>query len=126
MRDLTVTGVQTCALPISSGAESTTSRTASGFAIGTPSSSHHGAPHTQRLSGPVEFALCPVDQGSGARVAVAKIRCAGFGVDGGALFASLGSDPAEAGAPSVRTKSGSGTEMVGGRIPRDSRTGATI
>ena len=67
-----------------------------------------------------------VEEGSGARVAIAKIRSAGFGVDGGTLFASLRSDPAEAGATTVRTKSGSGTKMVGGRIPRDSRTGATV
>ena len=98
------------------GAESTASRTTSGFAIGAASSSHDGAPHSERLPGPVELALCAVDQGSGARVAVAKVRSAGFGVDGGTLFASLGSDPAEAGATSVRTKSGRGTEMAGGRI----------
>src|SRR3989442_9600452 len=89
-----------------SSAESATSRKASSFAIGTTSSSHDGAPHYQWLSGPVELALCTVDEGSGARFAVAKIRSAGFGVDGGTLFASLGSDPAEAGATSVRTKSG--------------------
>ena len=67
-----------------------------------------------------------MDQRSGARVAVAKIRSAGFGVDGGTLLASLGSDPAEAGAPSVRTKSGCGTGMARGRISSDSRTGATV
>src|SRR5207249_12111599 len=71
------------------GAEGPTSRTASGFATETASSSHDGAPHCQRLSGPVEHAVCAVDPGSGARVAVAKIRSAGFGVDGGTLFASL-------------------------------------
>ena len=65
------------------------------------------------MPGPVELALCVVDPGSGARVVVAKIRCASLGVDGGALFASLGSDPAEAGETGVRTKSGGGTEMVG-------------
>src|SRR5713101_7098741 len=40
-----------------SGAESTTSRTACGFAIGTTSSSHDGAAHCQRLSRPVELAF---------------------------------------------------------------------
>src|ERR1019366_2787980 len=108
------------------GAESTASRTTSGFAIGAAPSSHDGAPHSQRLPGPVELALCAVDEGSGARVAVPKIRSAGFGVDGGTLFASLGTDPTEAGAASVRTKSGRGTEMAGGRISIDSRTGATV
>src|ERR1700688_4394198 len=104
------------------GGTRTASRTASGFAIGTTSSSQDGAPHSQRLPGPVELALCAVDEGSGARVAVAKVRSAGFGVDGGTLFASLGADPTEAGATSVRTKSGRSTEMAGRRISIDSRT----
>src|SRR6266478_10064032 len=69
------------------GAESTTAGTPSGCAIGTASSSHDGAPHSQRLPGPVELALCVVDQRSGARVAVAKVQGAGFGVDGRTLFA---------------------------------------
>jgi len=63
----------------------------------------------------VELALRAVDQRSGARVAVAKVCSAGFGVDGGALFASLESDPAEAGAPSVRTKSSRGADHQAGR-----------
>src|SRR5580700_5173309 len=109
-----------------SGVESTASGTAPGCALGTAPGSDHGAPYSERLPGPVELALCAVDPGSGARVAVAKIRCAGFGVDGGTLLASLGIDPAEAGAPRVRTKPGCGTEMAGGRISLDSRTGATI
>ncbi len=108
------------------GAKSTTSRTASGFATGATSSSDDSAPHSERLPGPVELALCAVDQRSGARVAVAKVRSAGFGVDGGTLFASLGSDSAKAGATSVRTKSGRRTEMARGRISIDSRTGATV
>jgi hypothetical protein len=108
------------------GAESATARTASGFALGTPSSRHGGAPYSERLPGPVELALCAVDPGSRARIVVAKIRAAGFGVDGGTLLASLGSNPAEAGAPSVGTKSGGGTEMVRGRISSDSRTGTTV
>src|SRR5258708_35066190 len=108
------------------GAESTTARTTCGCAIGTASSSHDGAPHSQRLAGPVELALCAVDQRSGARVAVAKVRGAGFGVDGRTLFAGLGSDPAEAGAPSVRTKSDRGAEMAGGRISLDSSPGTTV
>jgi hypothetical protein len=83
-----------CGTRRTSGPEGPTSRTASGFAIETASSSHDRAPHSQRMPGPVELALCVVDEGSGARVAVAKTRCAGFGVDGGALFAGLGSDPA--------------------------------
>jgi len=62
---------------------------------------YDGASHCQWLSRPAELALCVVDQRSGARVTVAKIRSAGFGVDGGTLFARLGSDPAEAGAPRV-------------------------
>jgi hypothetical protein len=90
------------------------------------SSSHDGAPHSQRLPGPVKLALCAVDQRSGARVAVAKVRGAGFGVDSGTLFAGLGSDPAEAGATSVRTKSDGGAEMAGGRISIDSSPGATV
>jgi hypothetical protein len=45
---------------------------------------------------------------------------------GGALFASLGSEPEEADATSVRTKSCGGTEMGGGRIPCDSRTVVTV
>ena len=65
-----------------------------------------------------------MDPGSGARVTDAEVRCRGFGVDGGALFAGLGFDTAKTGAPSVRTKSGGSTEMVGGRISLDSRTGA--
>jgi hypothetical protein len=68
-------------------------RKASGSAIGTESSRHDRAPHYQRLSGPVVLAFCPVDLGSGRSVAVAKIRSTGFGLDGGTLFASLGSDP---------------------------------
>jgi hypothetical protein len=108
------------------GAESTTARTTAGFAIGTASSSHDGAPHSQRMPGPVELAVCAVDQRSGARVAVAKVRCAGFGVDGGTLFAGLGSDPAEAGATSVRTKSDGGAEVAGGRISIDSSTSTTV
>src|SRR6266446_3704880 len=95
-------------------------------AIGSASSSHDGAPHSQRLPGPVKLALCAVDQRSGARVAVAKVRGAGFGVDGRTLFAGLGSDPAEAGAPSVRTKSDGGAEMAGGRISLDSSPGTTV
>src|SRR5260370_922361 len=108
------------------GAESTTARTTCGGAIGTASSSHDGAPHSQRLPGPVELALCAVDQRSGARVAVAKVRGAGFGVDGGTLFAGLGADSAEAGATSVRTKSDGGAEMAGGRISIDSSTSTTV
>src|SRR5260370_185576 len=69
------------------GAESTTARTTSGCAIGTASSSHDGAPHSQRLPGPVELTLCAVDQRSSARVAVAEVRGAGFGVDGRTAFA---------------------------------------
>ena len=44
----------------------------------------------------------------------------------GRYLRAWGLTPQKAGATSVRTKSGRGTEMVGGRIPRDSRTGATI
>src|ERR1700680_1582015 len=62
-----------CGTRRTSSTESTTSRKASRFAIGTASSSHDGAPHYQRLPGPVELALCAVDEGSGARVAVPKV-----------------------------------------------------
>ena len=55
-----------------------------------------------------------------------KFAVRGFGVDGRALFAGLGSDTAKTGATGVRTKSGGGTEVVGGRISIDSRTGATV
>src|SRR5205807_8807954 len=89
-----------------SGAEGPTSRPASGFAIETASSSHDGAAHYQRLSGPVKLAVRAVDPGSGARVAVAKVRCVGFGVEGRAPSGSLGIDRAESGVPRVRRKSG--------------------
>src|SRR5258708_18864871 len=76
------------------------------------------------MPGPVELALCVVDPGSGARVAVAKVRSAGFGVDGGTLFASLGSDPAETGAAGGLTKSRGPAENAIGGIFHTSPTSA--
>jgi len=108
------------------GAESAASRTAAGIAIGATSSRHNGAHDPQRLPRSVELAVRPVDPRSSTTAVVAEIRCASFGMDGGALFAGLGADPTEAGATRVRTRSGGRAEMAGGRISCDSRTGATV
>jgi hypothetical protein len=96
------------------------------FANGTASSSHGRARHSRRLSGPVELDVCALDEGSSARVAIPKICSAGFGVNGRTLFAGLGSDPAEAGAVSVRAEFGYGGGMARGGIPCDTITGATV
>jgi hypothetical protein len=106
-------------------AEGATAGTSATVAIGSPSDGHDGAFDPQRLSRSVELALRLVDERSGAAVVVSKIRCRGFGVDGEALFASLGFDAAKAGTTRQRTKPGVGAEMAGGRIPRDSRVGTT-
>ena len=108
-----------------SGTESATSRATSRCATGPASGSQDGALHCGRMSRSTELALRPVDPRSGASVVVPEIRSGSLGVDGRALFASLGPDSAEAGATSVRTKSGCRAEMAGGRISRDSRVGTT-
>src|SRR5271157_3058492 len=45
------------------------------------------------MSRPVELALRLVDPRGGATVAVAALRSAGFGVDGGAILAGLETEP---------------------------------
>src|SRR2546422_4544465 len=72
-------------------------------ALGSSSGSHHRAVDSEPLSGPVAFAVRAVDAGSGAAVAGPTVRRARVGLDGGALFAGLGSDATEAGAARLRT-----------------------
>jgi transposase len=65
------------------------------------------------------------------REAVQELLWRKFGLQvsvwtGGTLFARLGTDAAEAGAPRLRTKSRGRAEMAGGRISRDSRRGPAV
>src|SRR5712691_9901947 len=87
-----------------SGAEGRASRTAALPALGSSSGSHHRAVDSEPVPGPVAFAVRAVDAGSGAAVAGPTVRRARVGLDGGALFAGLGSDATEAGAARLRTK----------------------
>src|SRR3989454_4076184 len=89
-----------------SGAEGRASRTAALPALGSSSGSHHRAVDSEPVPGPVAFAVRAVDAGSGAAVAGPTVRRARVGLDGGALFAGLGSDATEAGAARLRTKPG--------------------
>src|SRR5712692_4437374 len=99
------------------GAEGPASRTAAPPALGSLSGGHHRAVDSEPVSGPVAFAVRAVDAGSGAAVAGPTVRRARIGLDGGALFAGLGSDAAEASATRVRTKPGRRAALVGAGIP---------
>src|SRR3989454_4294066 len=100
-----------------SGAEGRASRTAALPALGSSSGSHHRAVDSEPVPGPVAFAVRAVDAGSGAAVAGPTVRRARVGLDGGALFAGLGSDATEAGAARLRTKPGRRAAMVEEGIP---------
>src|SRR3989449_11218910 len=81
-----------------SGAEGRASRTGALPALGPSSGSHHRAVDSEPVPGPVAFAVRAVDAGSGAAVAGPTVRRARVGLDGGALFAGLGSDATARGA----------------------------